>query len=305
MAYRNVRNDLPALVNNDTEFRAFAQAIHDALAAMGLVQTADTGQINLTTVTKPVAANTVAGYEIWRFADTHQAAAPIFFKIEYGTGNAATNPAVWLQVSSGSNGSGALTGAPSARRQVRASGSATGNHFHLFSGELDRFTIAWAFYNPNSAPGLVANTFFVSVEREVNSLGARIAGGAYISWYDSNQGDFQEYWNGTIGGAGVETDFGILAPRIGNGADGANVGVFPQYHAHNTFKPAGLNQLGYIVTSMPVNVTLLVTVYGTTHEYYPLGLGFAGTNTTTSLAKGGPVPGGTNTGVSLLVRYDP
>jgi hypothetical protein len=304
MAYRNVRNDLPQRTSTDAECRAFVQALHDAFLAMGLVQTADTGQINPATVSKPGGLDTVAGYEIWRFADAHQGSAPIFFKIEYGTGSGVDRPAVWLQVSSGSNGTGSLTGAPSQRRQGRTTGAVAANHLHFFSGELDRFTIAWAFYNPSSPPGVVSSVFFISVEREVNSLGARIAGGAYISWYDSNQGHFQEYWTGLTGGAGLEEDFGILAPRVGNGADGANVSVYPQYHVHNTFKPAGLNQMGYLVPAMPVNVPLVIPVYGANHEYYPLGLGFGGTNTITSLAKGGPTPGGSNTGVSLLCRYD-
>ena len=138
----------------------------------------------------------------------------------------------------------------------------------------------------------------------MNSLGARIAGGALVSFYDSSQGHFQDVYDKVVGGVGVETDFGILAPRVGNGADGANVSVYPQYHVHNTFKPAGLNQMGYLVTSMPVNVPLVIPVYGANHEYYPLGVGFAGTNTITSLSKGGVVPGGANTGVSLLIRYD-
>lgn len=304
MAYRNVRNDLPAIISNDAQFRAFVQALHDAFAAMGLVQTADTGQINPATVTKPGANFTPAGYEIWRFADTHQAAAPIFFKIEYGTGGGITFPAVWLQVSSGSNGTGSLTGAPSQRRLVRTDGSSTNNHLHFFSGELDRFTIAWAFFDPTTPPGAVNRVIFISVEREVNSLGARIADGAYISWYDGNQGDTQEYWTGLTGGAGLETDYGILAPRVGNGADGANVSVYPQYHVQNTFKPAGLNQLGYFVTAMPVNVPLVIPVYGANHEYYPLGLGFGGTNVLTSFGKGGVLAAGSNTGISLLCRYD-
>ncbi len=302
MAYRNVRNDLPAIISNDTQFRAFAQAIHDAFAAMGLVQTADTGQIDLVTVTKPGAGFTAAGYEIWRFADTHQAASPIFFKIFYGTGTGATFPGLWLEVGSGSNGSGSLTGNPTVQRRVSASGSSALNHFSLFSGELDRFTLAWAFWASDG--GAVNRTIFLSVEREVNSLGARIAGGALVSFYDSSQGHFQDVYDKVVGGVGVETDFGILAPRVGNGADGANVSVYPQYHVHNTFKPAGLNQMGYLVTSMPVNVPLVIPVYGANHEYYPLGVGFAGTNTITSLSKGGVVPGGANTGVSLLIRYD-
>jgi hypothetical protein len=44
------------------------QGIAAQIAAMGLVQTSDTGQINWVTVARP-ALNTIAGYEIWRFND--------------------------------------------------------------------------------------------------------------------------------------------------------------------------------------------------------------------------------------------
>ena len=87
----------------DAEFRAWGQELSTNLAASGLVQTADTGQINWTTVTRP-GTGVAAGYEIWRFADSS-----IYLKIEYGTGNTATATSVWISVATGSNGSGTLT----------------------------------------------------------------------------------------------------------------------------------------------------------------------------------------------------
>lgn len=102
--------------SNNATFRAWGSALAAALAAVGLTQTADTGQINWTTVTRP-GANTAAGYEIWRFNDTLQATAPIFIKIEYGTGNSTTSPGIWITVGTGSNGSGTITGQSSTRTQ--------------------------------------------------------------------------------------------------------------------------------------------------------------------------------------------
>jgi hypothetical protein len=79
----DIRN-LPAFLADDATFRAWGSGIAAQIAAMGLVQTSDTGQINWVTVARP-ALNTIAGYEIWRFNDALQATKPVFIRIDYGT----------------------------------------------------------------------------------------------------------------------------------------------------------------------------------------------------------------------------
>lgn len=110
-----------------TAIRAWAQKVHDALVAVGMVQTSDTGQINLATVTAPSAAATAAGYEIWRFNDALQATAPVFFKLEYGSGSAAANPQLWITVGKGSDGAGNITGTLFSRRSGISGGTTNGN----------------------------------------------------------------------------------------------------------------------------------------------------------------------------------
>lgn len=89
-------------------FRTTGLEISNKFAEIGLVKTSDTGQIDWATVNK-AASNNYAGYEIWRFNDSLQSTAPIFFKIEYGT--VATNSlGVRVTISTGTNGAGGLTG---------------------------------------------------------------------------------------------------------------------------------------------------------------------------------------------------
>jgi hypothetical protein len=95
--------------STDADFRAWGSEFRTQLAATGLVRTADTGQIDWTTVVRP-AANTDAGYEIWRFNDTQQATAPIYIKFFFGTNASTTAPRVRIQIGTGSNGAGTLTG---------------------------------------------------------------------------------------------------------------------------------------------------------------------------------------------------
>lgn len=110
----------------DAGFRSWGLAISTALAAVGMTNTSDTGQINWTTVTRPVGANSDAGYEIWRFSDTAQSTAPVFIKLYYGSGGAtANNPRIRVEVGTGSNGSGTLTGTGSGTITAVMTGSSS------------------------------------------------------------------------------------------------------------------------------------------------------------------------------------
>lgn len=96
----------------DAKVRSWGSAVSSSLAACGLVQTADTGQINHTTTTHPAAANTLIGYEVWRFNDTLQATRPIYLKMSYYTSAATSGagPHMRYQMGTGSDGAGNLTG---------------------------------------------------------------------------------------------------------------------------------------------------------------------------------------------------
>jgi hypothetical protein len=92
---------------SDAAFRNWVAEIITQLAAVGLTQTADTGQINTSTVTR-AAVNTAAGYTIWRFSDTLQSTSPIFLKLEFGSGSFTNYPQMWVSISTGTNGAGTL-----------------------------------------------------------------------------------------------------------------------------------------------------------------------------------------------------
>ena len=93
--------------STDAAFRTWVAEIITQLAAVGLTQTADTGQINTSTVTR-AAINTAAGYTIWRFSDTLQSTSPVFLKLEFGSASGNTYPQMWVSISTGTNGTGTL-----------------------------------------------------------------------------------------------------------------------------------------------------------------------------------------------------
>ena len=108
------QRNLPAHLSGDADFRTWAQGIAAQLAAVGLVKTGDTGQVDLTTAARPL-ANAFAGYEVYRFNDTLQATAPVFIKVEYGVGGTVTRPSLAMTVGTATNGAGVLGGQLGAR----------------------------------------------------------------------------------------------------------------------------------------------------------------------------------------------
>ena len=98
---------------SDAGFRAWVAEFIAQLLAVGVVQTSDTGQINTATATRP-GTNTDGGYAVFRMNDTMQATAPVFFKVFFGTGSAATRPRIRVQTGTASNGTGTVSGLGSA-----------------------------------------------------------------------------------------------------------------------------------------------------------------------------------------------
>lgn len=94
-----------------TDFRNILTAWKAALDGCGLVQTADTGQLDPATANYPGSANTEAGYWIYRFNDSRQGVDPVFFRLGLGRGSYhAGTIYIRLTVGQGSNGAGTITG---------------------------------------------------------------------------------------------------------------------------------------------------------------------------------------------------
>jgi hypothetical protein len=77
---------LPGTFTLDSDFRSWGSGLSAQLAAIGLVKTSDTGQIDWTTVLKPTSSGQIRGFEIWRFNDALQATKPVFIRLDYGSG---------------------------------------------------------------------------------------------------------------------------------------------------------------------------------------------------------------------------
>ncbi len=284
---------------SDANFRAWGSYISARLDAVGLIKTADTGQIDWTTVLNPGATSTIAGYEIRRFADSLQATAPVFFKIEYGEGGTTDSPIIRIQFGSGSNGSGTLTGNLSAQYYSGCSPVA-GACTVVGSGDTNRFCMNGGF---TTAGGY---GLYFGFERSKNAAGVDTAeavlivtgGGVNFTIGNSTSAKVYAVWSTTLGDIGPTT--AITAPGLfppgATAASGAQTIVVPIMHSKGIFMNPGKNFAGYYTENIAANGTPSVYVYGATVTYYslPSASGIAST--------GWQGPGsGTE---ALLIRYD-
>jgi hypothetical protein len=173
--------------DSDAVFREWGAEFAAKLLAAGLTQTADTGQINWVTVTR-AGASANAGYEIWRFNDTLQATAPIFIRIDYGTGSNTSAPRINITVGTGSNGSGTLTGTALTAANSTANGNAVQSSDTLRNSYLNyNATLGFFGFNWKQAGTASVEAYFM-LERTKDSSGLPTATGALVLWGNAATG---------------------------------------------------------------------------------------------------------------------
>jgi len=169
---------LPAYFNSNADFQAWVAGLHAQFAAVGLVNTTDTGQINPATVSQPGSAGVMQGYEIWRLNDTLQSTLPVFIKVEYGSSASFTNaPGFFVTVGTATNGAGTLTGQVGTRRQIYAAAnkSAGVTLSSYITGDGSGFALM-----TNYDPGASTNfSMLFDIERTRDGTGSATADAIY------------------------------------------------------------------------------------------------------------------------------
>ena len=228
---------------SDAGFRAWGQGVSTALTAVGLTQAADTGQIDLTTVTRP-GTTTAAGYQIWRFNDTLQGSAPIFIKLEYGTSNIATVPALWVTVATGSNGSGTLTGTTLlARTMTGLTNSAPASTVTAYPSYFCYSTtlsfLGWALKNGYNANG----TFSVfMLGRSCDATGTPTGTGVTMFVGNSNSGNSHiqtctTYATGTKTINSISGKYSLIPGGVTSSSSGSDIQAFLNWAMYPLVEP--------------------------------------------------------------------
>lgn len=270
--------DLFPVNSTDAQFRDWGSNISAMLAAVGLVQTADTGQINWATVTRPLAVNTFQGYEIWRFNDALQATVPVYFKIEYGSGNAsAAVPGIRMQVGSSSNGSGTLGGQLSCQTRIGSNSSSAATPYSCkVSGASNRIIVAFFITDlSNSQP------FLFAIERTKDTSGSDTSEGVFFQWGATfcqnitGPNASGVMWGQFIPPSGaVPVQSRTIAPGNENTTvDGADTIVYAPVMAFPRIKNPGRNLLAYRFADIsPTFQVLAGTIYGQAQTFMNVGM---------------------------------
>lgn len=166
-------------ISTDAKFRDQGLFISDSLEAGGIVKQSSAGtQIDWTTVTYPTGSLTSKGYEIRATTDSFT---PIYFKIEYGSGYNTNMLGLWVQMGTGYDSTGALTGILTSRMPVAGAngygGTLAGRIF--VSATTGRWTIAQVQDASNYDYALACG-----FQRETDASGVDIEGDAvcYGMW---------------------------------------------------------------------------------------------------------------------------
>ena len=239
----------------DAQFRAWGKAISDSLQAVGIVKTADSGQIDWATVAAPTAANTQMGYEIYRFNDTLQSTAPVFIKLAFGSGSTIAFPALWISVGTGSNGSGTITGEilPAQQNYTYAISAAT---THYVSGSSNRFVIA--IQGPSSMYHIV-----LTVERTHNSSGSDTSNGVMVNRIAAVSSAYSQHYI-LFSDSSVVTTSQImcLTPAGMSGAKSPDINLYPVRFFTPGEGPVSNCLVGYISGDFAANASYTVSVFG-------------------------------------------
>lgn len=265
--------NLAATNNTDVNFRAWINEIHNALIAYGWVQTADTGQINFATVTRPAGANTYQGYAVYRMNDALQSTCAVFMRIDFGTAGGVDSPGIKVQITiGGTNGAGTLTGNVSSIQTTAASNSGTATTANCrTSGTASRFCLS--FWHNDLGAGTTGQGFLFIVERDRDTAGNETSLGVnflvfYVTGTSSGNWQGRSQFLELAGGTGaVDTIFYAMVSAQSSQSGGGNVGVGPVRTQLGPFRNPMMGLLLCVRSDFTMATTGPVTIYGTSHTY--------------------------------------
>lgn len=256
---------------SDADFRAWGAEFKSSLTAVGLTNTADTGQIDWTTVTIPGGTGQ-AGYETWRFNDSLQGSNPIFIRFDFGSLSIGV-PGIWVQVGTGTDGVGNLTGlvstslTPMVLGDAIASGVTPYANYFCYSTVVGALTIAWKLGSDGvSAPG----RGLCMIGRSCNTSGAPTSAGVTIYTGGVSPAIAQSIAFGVATYA-QHQNYGIVVGNVIGSAVGVNVQAYLNWAHYPRVEP--VNWACSLITGEFPRVLFTTTLVGATaHTYLGLGI---------------------------------
>jgi hypothetical protein len=279
--------------NSQAPWNNLWKALSQAFAAVGMTQTADTGQVDWNVLQTVPAANTWATpgiYEMWRFASgTLQTEMPIFIRVQYGV---TSGPAIRISIGTGTDGAGNLTGNISSVFTMGTATPTTTTSQCWVSAAANRLQFALWTNHPTANNGIA-----FSVSRSVTSAGVYNSDGVTILGF-GNGVKFQQWLPKITGGsrfpfAGT-TVFISGNPPTGTGNAGVDFGVYPIYPFRGSLDYFDGAAMVVAPTDISLGSVFSVSIYGVTQNYLVAG----------NAASGHPNSNGNTAFTAIGLRYE-
>lgn len=248
----------------DVNFRAWINEVHNALIAFGWTQTADTGQINFSTVTRPVAINTYAGYALYAMADTPQSTCAVFIRLDFGTGGFTDGPGMKVQAAiGGTSGAGALTGNVSTVQSIAFGGVGLATVDNLrTAGTAGSFRFFW---------GMGSDLMWgFAIERDQATDGTDATTGLNVLCLLTRTTVSSQFLELAGGTGPVESKWYSLISAQASQSGGGNVGVGPVRCTLGPFRNPMKTIVLFAKADFVLNSTNPISIYGTSHTYLML-----------------------------------
>ena len=263
---------------SDALFRAWGKALSDAMTEVGFTKTADTGQIDWSSVLAPAAISTYQGYEIRAFSDSLQATNPVYLKIEYGSSSPSAGiPGIRYTIGKATDGAGELVGEMSADRIISASGASATTYTTYVSGSTDRLSFC-IFRN------YTYNAIFI-IERTKNSSGANTSVGIDIVHSSKNSSGNPETYQQFLPKSGLRYPYSnyvgcccAFPYNPTTAVYGDTIGLFPIFTLIGGAQFPNLGGLVYFSGDIAANTDLSITIFGSAHTYKTTGTSLSAIN---------------------------
>lgn len=242
--------------------------VHDALLACGMVQTNDSGQLDLTTSpTGNTTSGFVYGYTVYSWNDSYQSTYPMFIRMNWiNLINQGSYKSFQPIIGEGTDGAGNITGKTITHSSSWTTTPATGSsgYVSLVDGCL---TIAHAV-----GPSNLAN--FLSVDRLRNIDGSKVNGfHSTLTRFNLNQELFVSPLQSSV--VTISTQRQVFFPyhnwaNQSLTAVGSDIPFVPK----TMLDPAGRTVLGAIAVpsvEVPADYTFTVSRFGVNRTYMSLG----------------------------------
>lgn len=166
-------------ISSDANLRAWLGECEQMLEDCGLVRTSDTGQIDPSLATWPGSDNTAVGFSVWQFDDDLQGVAPIFLKCTYRRASGSNSLSFSIEVGTGSDGSGNLTGL-TASIAPSGGGTPASGDYYSYACHLDGFAgLAFKVNGGTTSSYTRGHPAFI-IERFHDNAGAPTSAGAVL-----------------------------------------------------------------------------------------------------------------------------